>query len=1075
MAAHLRWTVPLLASLMTLAAACGGGGEMSSTGETSSSSSGATGTGGGGHGGDGGHGGGGIILPDGGPDDAPTDADVCVGMACPPDQHCAPVNGQGTCVNNTCADLNCSATEACVTTPGGGAICKDISCATDADCPTSQYCNGTLCVDDTCVPGTRTCVGDELHECTPNGGGSPLKYLCGSQSYFSSPCTDPGQGDAYCPCEDDWDCPANTACEVGKCTGTGKAPTCTLPPVGFTSVLPVNEIQWGGTGQGSPANNAVGAPFPTSSQVCATPVVANLDDDNGDGLINELDFPEIIFMTYCNTDVAVNGIIRAIHGGGPNKGKDFWAACGNTVWHEGDPLTLACPCANAEGNSTAAVAVADLDGDGVPEIVVPTENDAILILDNKGVPITRSANTQWPTAYVNPAPTIANLDNQGLAEIIVGNNVFTLTHDANNKLAFVDRFTGGTLPSGQNGQGPVPCVANIAGDQRLEIVAGTTAYRLPTPPPGVTKRADCAAGATDNFCLGKLDVVWDAQMVNGTTMIPTAQRDGFCAIADVLGADEVAAPSPANPLDGKAEVVVIAEGYLIVLNGETGTRRRFINLGAGTDGGAPNVDDFDGDGFPEIGTAFGTAYHLIDLQDPTTACPAWPTPFVDGSAKPTTDPTRAPGGTCTMDADCAAGAVCNKTLGSCVCLHNGWIRTTEDDSSRVTSSSVFDFNGDGAAEVVYNDECYFRIYDGRDGSVLFKHHSPSRTRIENPAIADVDNDGNAEIVFASNNDASACSEGNNYPNGLAVWGDASDTWVSARRIWNQHSYHVTNVTESGAVPVKEPEHWKSYNGRTYNTYRSNPRSYAVAPDLTVKGVQVSSPDATCGQLSEHLTINVQIDNIGDLRVGPGVVVTFYGAWQAQALMEALNADNMGTPLTYTLQSSLEPGGSIVISVSYDAMNNSPGVVPDEIRVVVDEAMKERECNEMNNELTQPVMAGNQAADLRIQLGSVAINGCPSPGLPTTVFNDGSMPASNVVVRYYAGDPNQGGVAFHDELVAGPIPASGSTMFTATLTGFPKNLSVLVYAIVDPDNAIPECNDGNNKAAAADKAVCTSIN
>jgi hypothetical protein len=1071
MAVHLRWSVPLFTSMVLAVAACGGGGETAATSSHSGSSSSGTAEGGGPSGGSGGQG---IVLPDGGPDDAPDDADVCVSMACPADQHCAPLNGTGTCVNNTCADLACKPTEACVGTPGGGAVCKDISCTTDASCPASQWCNGNICVDDLCVPGTRTCTGDELHECAPNGSGSPLKYLCGSQSYYSSPCTDAGTGDAYCPCEDDWDCPANTGCDVGKCTGTGKAPTCTLPPVDFSSVLPVNEIQWGGTGQGSPANLAVNAPFPASSQACATPVVANLDDDNGDGLINELDFPEIIFMTYCGTDVAINGIVRAIHGGGPNKGKDFWAQCGTTTWHEGDDLNMPCACATAEGNSTAAVAVADLDGDGVPEIIVPTENDAVLILDNKGVPITRTANTQWAGAYVNPAPTIANIDQQGFAEIVVGNTVFTLEHDANGKLAFVDRFTGGTLPSGQNGQGPVPCVANIAGDGRMEIIAGTTAYGLPKPPPGVTRRADCAVGATDNFCLGKLDVIWDGQTVNGATKIPAAQRDGFCAIADVLGADETLAPGPQNPLDGKAEVVVIANGFLLVLNGETGTLRRSIDLGAGANGGAPNVDDFDGDGFPEIGTAFGSSYLLIDLQDPTTACPAWPTPFTDGSATPGTDPARAPGGACAADADCAAGAVCNKTLGACVCLHNGWKRVTEDDSSRVTSSSVFDFNGDGAAEVVYNDECYFRIYDGRTGGVLFKHPSPSRTRIENPAIADVDNDGNAEIVFPSNNDAAACSTGSNFPNGIAVWGDASDTWVSARRIWNQHSYHVTNITESGAVPVKEPEHWKTYNGRSYNTYRSNPRSFAVAPDLTVKGVQVSSPDATCGQLSTHLTVSVEIDNLGDLRVGPGVVVTFYGGWTTPALMEALHADTMGTPLTYTLTSSLEPGGSIVVAVDYDAANNSPGVVPDEIRVVVDEGNTQRECNEMNNELTQPVMAGNQAADLRLTLGAVGIAGCPAPDLVTTVYNDGSMPASNVVVRYYAGDPNQGGTAFHDELVAGPILPGGSTMFTASLTGFPSNLSVLVYAIVDPDNAIPECNDGNNKAAATGKAVCTSI-
>ena len=94
------------------------------------------------------------------------------------------------------------------------------------------------------------------------------------------------QGDAYCGCEDDWDCPAFTTCEVGKCVGTGVAPTCTLEPEPFTNVLPVNEIQWGGLNQTS--KNAVNAPFPLSSQVSVVPIVINLDDDNGDGHIDEI-------------------------------------------------------------------------------------------------------------------------------------------------------------------------------------------------------------------------------------------------------------------------------------------------------------------------------------------------------------------------------------------------------------------------------------------------------------------------------------------------------------------------------------------------------------------------------------------------------------------------------------------------------------------------------------------------------------------------------------------------------------------------------------------------------------------
>jgi subtilase family serine protease len=44
--------------------------------------------------------------------------------------------------------------------------------------------------------------------------------------------------------------------------------------------------------------------------------------------------------------------------------------------------------------------------------------------------------------------------------------------------------------------------------------------------------------------------------------------------------------------------------------------------------------------------------------------------------------------------------------------------------------------------------------------------------------------------------------------------------------------------------------------------------------------------------------------------------------------------------------------------------------------------------------------------------------------------------------------------------------------TPTLTGFPSSASgVTIFAIVDPDNAIPECNEGNNKDSAAQQVSC----
>ena len=41
--------------------------------------------------------------------------------------------------------------------------------------------------------------------------------------------------------------------------------------------------------------------------------------------------------------------------------------------------------------------------------------------------------------------------------------------------------------------------------------------------------------------------------------------------------------------------------------------------------------------------------------------------------------------------------------------------------------------------------------------------------------------------------------------------DMDDRWIPARRIWNQHTYHVTNVREDGTIPQLEPPSWESLN------------------------------------------------------------------------------------------------------------------------------------------------------------------------------------------------------------------------------------------------------------------------
>jgi hypothetical protein len=119
---------------------------------------------------------------------------------------------------------------------------------------------------------------------------------------------------------------------------------------------------------------------------------------------------------------------------------------------------------------------------------------------------------------------------------------------------------------------------------------------------------------------------------------------------------------------------------------------------------------------------------------------------------------------------------------------------------------LFDFNGDGWVEVVYRDEQKLRIYEGPTGTVLSHYDVTSGTILENPVVADVDLDDHAEVVVPSHGQTQ----------GIYVLEDPRDAWVAARALWNQHTYHITNVKEDGTIPDDETWNWE-----IWNNYRQN--------------------------------------------------------------------------------------------------------------------------------------------------------------------------------------------------------------------------------------------------------------
>lgn len=483
-----------------------------------------------------------------------------------------------------------------------------------------------------------------------------------------------------------------------------------------------------------------------------------------------------------------------------------------------------------------------------------------------------------------------------------------------NVIAVSDLPTDGTA-AGAFGWGGGIALGDMDGDGSPEIAYGRTLFSTKG---GSIKRLWIGTGTTGGGAAKELSYFVDldgdgtlellagrtAYKMDGTPLWNTAGLpDGFNATADFDG-------------DGKPEVVLVANGQLWILEGATGA----IELGpvalpSTGSGGPPTVADFDGDGKPEIGVAMQQQYSMMKPD------------YV------------------------------GKTINAV------WSAPNHDLSSSVTGSSVFDFEGDGKAEVVYNDECFLWVYDGQTGAVRLALLTTSFTATEASLVADVDGDGHSEIVMVSNGanpgaggwkcDVAPWNQpdaANNRPawvkpaagpayRGITVYGDKESSWVGTRGLWNQHAYSVTNVCDSrdsacdppnlyGSIPTKQKPNWTL---GWLNNFRQNVQDKGIfdAPDAVVS----VSVDCT-----DPIVVQVSVRNIGLAGLPAGVVAAVYS--------DAGGGTLLGT---VTTTKALLPGQTEVIPFTVPA-----GTASNKdlfyAAIVIDPAKKTfNECREDNNQ------------------------------------------------------------------------------------------------------------------------------
>ena len=129
-----------------------------------------------------------------------------------------------------------------------------------------------------------------------------------------------------------------------------------------------------------------------------------------------------------------------------------------------------------------------------------------------------------------------------------------------------------------------------------------------------------------------------------------------------------------------------------------------------------------------------------------------------------------------------------------------WTRNLNDDSG-ITNTCAFDFDVDGAAELVCRDQDSLFIFDGASGAVKGTIPALAGTINERPVVVDHDGDGAAEILTVGASPTFTSRIG-----ALLSIEPIGTNWASARTLWNQPHYVNVNINDDLSVPPIQQAH-----------------------------------------------------------------------------------------------------------------------------------------------------------------------------------------------------------------------------------------------------------------------------
>lgn len=362
------------------------------------------------------------------------------------------------------------------------------------------------------------------------------------------------------------------------------------------------------------------------------------------------------------------------------------------------------------GGHNASARAADLNGDGYQEIITASNDGLISVLQHDGTPL-----AGWPVSLASQiyldsililaAPAVADIDGDGDLEVIVADQLNNVTwvnpndpnqgtksrvlgrihvfnHDGSafgGSWPFITDIAYSTSDPIQAGFKCSPSIADVAGDTRMEIIAGNYANMVYV-----------------FDCLGNVLSGWPRDV--GMDVFASAST--FDTDGDGKSEILIATKDDVEPLDS---------GAIYLFKGTGETLPGFPVTAPNQVYSVPSLADMDSDGIPEIVVGFG------DYANET-----------------------GPKGVMVMN-------ILSSPL-------QGWPVTIPN--SIYGASAIGDLNQDGIPEIVIctvASEIYAFHYDGTvvSGFPVQVSSDPDSLINSSPAIADIDNDGEPEIMVCS--------------------------------------------------------------------------------------------------------------------------------------------------------------------------------------------------------------------------------------------------------------------------------------------------------------------------------------